>query len=149
MLQEPGIKEEVWEDDDEDEPTLAYDTDTLSEAEEAPAPVADLSFTDHNLFCEMCGGGDSKAPNMIVICDRCEKGFHQRCHRPHIPNYVVINEEAEWLCKTCSQRFAKNHAAQFKPQPPFTGPRPASASDLPYTVSLPRDTHRAIYSASF
>ena len=139
----------MWEDDEEDEPTLAYDTDTLSEAEEAPAPVADLSFTDHNLFCEMCGGGDSKAPNMIVICDRCEKGFHQRCHRPHIPNYVVINEEAEWLCKTCSQRFAKNHAAQFKPQPPFTGPRPASASDLPYTVSLPRDTHRAFIQHPF
>ena len=119
----------MWSEDDDDD-----DGSSQFEAERAVEPKADLSFTDHNLYCDMCGGGESKTPNMIVICDRCEKGFHQKCHRPQIPDYVVINEEAEWLCKTCAAKYTKNYAAEYKPRPPFTGPRLTHSSELPYSV---------------
>ena len=34
--------------------------------------------SDHSeLVCEVCKGALSKPPNEIVICDNCNKGFHQ------------------------------------------------------------------------
>ena len=32
------------------------------------------SFTDHDLYCDICMGGESEYPNEIVICDHCAKG---------------------------------------------------------------------------
>ncbi|KAL5630021.1 hypothetical protein BROUX41_001627 [Berkeleyomyces rouxiae] len=47
--------------------------------------------------CQICGQGDSAAPNEILFCDVCDLGYHQKCHGvPKIP-------DGDWLCFNCAQ----------------------------------------------
>ena len=64
------------------------------------------------------------------------------CHKPNIPNWVIENEAAEWLCSSCTvthgaaaQRRKKTLPQEFRPREPFTGPLPTCVSQLPYDVS--------------
>jgi len=51
---------------------------------------------DMEACCCVCGGDDSVHRNLIVICERCELGFHQRCYG------VASIPEGEWLCAWCA-----------------------------------------------
>ncbi|KAG0052371.1 hypothetical protein BGZ90_006511, partial [Linnemannia elongata] len=37
-----------------------------------------------------------------VLCDICDRGFHQQCYRPHIDNKYIEIAELEWVCYACS-----------------------------------------------
>ncbi|XP_023241987.1 metal-response element-binding transcription factor 2-like [Centruroides sculpturatus] len=52
------------------------------------------------ITCAICDGEKSEAPNEIVICDRCNRGYHQLCHRPSIPDNV-LKPEVQWHCRQC------------------------------------------------
>ncbi|GMN32949.1 hypothetical protein TIFTF001_003880 [Ficus carica] len=49
-----------------------------------------------NLRCEQCGSGD-KAEELI-LCDKCDRGFHLNCLRPILARVPV----GSWLCRSCS-----------------------------------------------
>lgn len=51
-----------------------------------------------NSTCAVCHGEDSEHGNLIVICERCDVGFHQRCYG------VGRIPEGEWLCDWCVRR---------------------------------------------
>lgn len=53
--------------------------------------------SDDDIVCAICDGGNSDAPNEIILCDTCQQGYHQRCHEPNIE----ISED-EWSCVTCT-----------------------------------------------
>ncbi|KAL9114026.1 MAG: hypothetical protein Q9227_001798 [Pyrenula ochraceoflavens] len=53
-------------------------------------------------LCEKCDRPQSPAKNPIVFCDKCNRCWHQRCHEPRIPDLVITDKDAEWLCKDCS-----------------------------------------------
>lgn len=48
-----------------------------------------------NLGCERCGSGDKE--DQILICDKCDKGFHMMCLRP----VVVQVPRGTWHCPNC------------------------------------------------
>ena len=48
-----------------------------------------------DVFCELCGGGAHE--DQIILCDKCDKGFHTFCLAPpldHIP-------AGDWCCPHC------------------------------------------------
>lgn len=55
---------------------------------------------DSDLMCSVCNKGESEPPNEIVICDTCNKGFHQVCHLPKISDQVLL-PNIPWHCRHC------------------------------------------------
>lgn len=45
--------------------------------------------------CCKCGKGDH--PEWILLCDKCDKGWHASCLRPQL--WVI--PEGEWFCPPC------------------------------------------------
>lgn len=54
------------------------------------------------LLCEICGAGHHE--DKIILCDRCDKGFHLFCLSP--PLECV--PEGDWVCPLCSQQDNDN-----------------------------------------
>ncbi|KAG0294984.1 Integrator complex subunit 12 [Linnemannia gamsii] len=52
--------------------------------------------------CVMCCQNNDGPGNQIVLCDTCDRGFHQQCYRPHIDNKYIEITELEWVCYACS-----------------------------------------------
>jgi hypothetical protein len=57
---------------------------------------------DLNALCSVCHGGDSAFGNLIVICEDCEQGFHERCHVTKIDLQAPA-----WFCHNCAGRGAR------------------------------------------
>ncbi|KAH7278698.1 hypothetical protein KP509_38G052900 [Ceratopteris richardii] len=57
-----------------------------------PKALAD----DDDIVCELCQLGDRE--DQLLLCDRCDQGFHSTCHRP----IVFRIPSGPWLCHRCS-----------------------------------------------
>ncbi|KAG0084287.1 hypothetical protein BGZ92_010007 [Podila epicladia] len=55
---------------------------------------------DHG--CVLCYTTYEAVGNNIVLCDKCNRGFHQLCYSPTIENRFVEVRELEWNCFACS-----------------------------------------------
>ncbi|KAJ5257174.1 hypothetical protein N7478_013278 [Penicillium angulare] len=53
------------------------------------------------IVCVHCHRGHSPSTNMIVFCDGCNATWHQNCHDPVIEDQVVLEQDAEWHCRSC------------------------------------------------
>lgn len=65
---------------------------------EAPLPTAPLNRIPNNintLVCEACSGGYHE--DKIVLCDRCDRGFHMFCLIPPLTQLP----EGDWVCPHC------------------------------------------------
>lgn len=40
---------------------------------------------DEDLLCVVCKKSAPKDSNEISVCDKCGRGYHQRCHQPEVP----------------------------------------------------------------
>lgn len=49
-----------------------------------------------NIRCEQCGYGDQ--PDELLLCDKCDNGFHMKCVRPIVVRVPI----GSWLCPKCS-----------------------------------------------
>ncbi|XP_028038005.1 remodeling and spacing factor 1 isoform X1 [Bombyx mandarina] len=47
-------------------------------------------------FCKRCGSGEQ--PEWILLCDRCDAGYHASCLKPML--FVV--PEGDWFCPQCN-----------------------------------------------
>lgn len=56
--------------------------------------------TDDDIVCEKCHSGKQTPSNLIVLCDGCDKGWHQECHLPIITHKMVISAD-KWYCLGC------------------------------------------------
>lgn len=59
-------------------------------------PSAEPQYAD--IYAECCGNGDSTEDNALVLCDGCDKGYHQLC-APGISPEELVREK--WFCATC------------------------------------------------
>ncbi|PWA39460.1 Histone-lysine N-methyltransferase ATXR5 [Artemisia annua] len=51
---------------------------------------------DYNdVVCDECGSGDDE---VLLLCDKCDKGFHLTCHRPVVVRVPI----GPWFCRSCS-----------------------------------------------
>jgi len=48
------------------------------------------------MVCEKCSGGHCE--DKIILCDRCDKGWHLFCVSPPLDNVP----DGEWVCPTCN-----------------------------------------------
>ena len=80
---QPRRQRPVWSGDDYDEIAASSDED-----DEEDNPLHD---------CRACGRGDR--PEEIVLCDRCDRGYHLACLRPPLPAVP----EGAWYCPRCMQ----------------------------------------------
>ncbi|CAL0327580.1 unnamed protein product [Lupinus luteus] len=63
----------------------------------AKAPYAVLESDSYSaLSCEQCGSGE--LPEELLLCDKCDKGFHMKCVRPIVVRIPI----GSWLCPKCS-----------------------------------------------
>eukprot|EP00249_Psilotum_nudum_P025362 c29755_g1_i1 orf=245-1354(+) len=61
-----------------------------------PRPSKIRDFTDAK--CEVCGRGDRE--DELILCDRCDCGFHMNCLRPILFRVPAGN----WFCHNCSKK---------------------------------------------
>jgi [histone H3]-trimethyl-L-lysine4 demethylase len=54
------------------------------------------------LLCEICSAGHHE--DKIILCDRCDKGFHLFCLSPPLDDVP----EGDWICPLCVQRESDN-----------------------------------------
>ncbi|KAL1218173.1 Histone-lysine N-methyltransferase ATXR6 [Cardamine amara subsp. amara] len=58
---------------------------------------ADSDSDMDNTVCEECSSG--KQPAKLLLCDKCDKGFHLFCLRP----ILVSVPKGSWFCPSCSK----------------------------------------------
>ena len=68
-----------------------------------------------DVACVKCGSVDSPDANAILLCDRCDRGYHQRCLRPALAEVPT----GEWMCSDCC--LLLREAAQHAPAHNFAG----------------------------
>ncbi|KAJ6748742.1 HISTONE-LYSINE N-METHYLTRANSFERASE ATXR6 [Salix purpurea] len=77
-----------------------------SKRSQAPKPIfrskaaAAADYSD--VYCERCGSGES--PGELLLCDKCDKGFHLFCLRP----ILVAVPKGSWFCPSCSKQKKPN-----------------------------------------
>lgn len=79
------------------------DTECWQHSKDLHMEIPSDKLADENIFCCLCDGALSKAPNEIIMCDSCNQGYHMKCHEPPIDREAskVDDENVEWLCQTC------------------------------------------------
>ncbi|KAL2347264.1 hypothetical protein Fmac_001264 [Flemingia macrophylla] len=62
----------------------------------ARAPYAVVERENYSdLMCEQCGSGE--LPDELLLCDKCDRGFHMKCVRPIVVRVPI----GSWLCPKC------------------------------------------------
>ncbi|KAJ2852744.1 hypothetical protein IWW36_000101 [Coemansia brasiliensis] len=56
------------------------------------------------IFCQLCGDGESFSYNQIILCDGCDAGVHQMCHDPVVMEEELVSDQ--WFCSMCRQQTA-------------------------------------------
>ncbi|KAK9103931.1 hypothetical protein Sjap_021185 [Stephania japonica] len=78
---------------------------TIKRRTQAPNPRSDEQLRDgheseeedySDAQCEKCGSGD--APDELLLCDKCDKGFHLFCLTP----ILIAVPIGPWFCPSCS-----------------------------------------------
>ncbi|KAJ1381450.1 Zinc finger, PHD-type [Sesbania bispinosa] len=54
------------------------------------------SSCPNDVVCEECGSGHS--PAKLLLCDKCDRGYHLFCLRPILPSVP----KGSWFCPSCS-----------------------------------------------
>ncbi|KAJ4952645.1 hypothetical protein NE237_029477 [Protea cynaroides] len=98
--------------------------------ETAPYAVIDRDYSD--VGCQECGSGD-RAEEML-LCDKCDKGFHMFCLRPIVVRVPI----GSWICPPCSghNRLRRFPLKQTKIVDFF---RIQKCSDTPDKCASPQD----------
>ncbi|KAL4351412.1 hypothetical protein GQ457_06G043160 [Hibiscus cannabinus] len=79
-------------------------SEILDRAKYAVVERADYS----DIICEQCGSGER--PEELLLCDKCDKGFHMRCLRPIVARIPI----GSWLCPKCSDHRRVRSFSQKK-----------------------------------
>ncbi|XP_043805845.1 probable Histone-lysine N-methyltransferase ATXR5 isoform X1 [Manihot esculenta] len=75
----------------------------------AKAKYAVVERNDYNdVSCEQCGSGD--LDDELLLCDKCDKGFHMKCLRPIVARVPI----GSWLCPMCSGQRRVRRLSQKK-----------------------------------
>ncbi|CAI0436957.1 unnamed protein product [Linum tenue] len=92
---------------------------TLRRRTQAPKPSSapaldaadDASSSDEeydDVCCQECGSG--KSPAKLLLCDKCDRGYHLFCLRP----ILVAVPKGSWFCPCCSSKQNKLKYSQRK-----------------------------------
>ncbi|XP_065226677.1 integrator complex subunit 12-like [Planococcus citri] len=51
-----------------------------------------------SVVCVTCKRSQTKKNNAIVVCKKCDRGYHQECYKP-----VIQSAKKDWKCKRCNR----------------------------------------------
>ncbi|XP_065210634.1 uncharacterized protein LOC135838801 [Planococcus citri] len=51
-----------------------------------------------SVVCVTCKRSQTKKNNVIVVCEKCGRGYHQECYKP-----VIQSVKVDWKCKRCDR----------------------------------------------
>lgn len=63
--------------------------------DEESAEDEDSADEDLDTNCQKCGQSDH--PEWILLCDRCDLGWHANCVKPPL----LVIPEGQWFCPPC------------------------------------------------
>ncbi|KAJ2963430.1 hypothetical protein NQZ79_g1550 [Umbelopsis isabellina] len=86
------------------------------------------------IFCTLCHRGNSPQHNRIVLCDRCDRPFHQQCHMPPIESITLEIEGTTWFCNQCETE--REHRLSVKYE--IDGRDIDKEAKMAYLLSLPK-----------
>ncbi|RDD42331.1 Metal-response element-binding transcription factor 2 [Trichoplax sp. H2] len=86
--------------------------------------------------CKTCHGEVSEVPNLIVICDNCDQGYHQKCHIPQVSD-SLLKPDIQWICRYCIFGSAMKAGGALKHGPKARALQ-VLKSELPYEISTLR-----------
>lgn len=52
--------------------------------------------------CIVCRGEREGPGNYVVLCNGCDRPYHQTCHRPAIHGVTIKDRHSKWYCKNCA-----------------------------------------------
>lgn len=52
-----------------------------------------------------------RSGDQLVICESCNKGWHQLCSTPHIP-HEIVDSTLPWFCAPCDAKIAASKQPQ-------------------------------------
>jgi polycomb-like protein 2 len=109
-----------------------------------------------DLLCVVCKKSAPKHKHEITVCDKCGRGYHQKCHHPEIP-IECQKEDSVWMCRRCLnnephrlrksdskhlRRESSRNTASSSSDSPFSAP---ITKVLPYELnSLTWDTYHRV-----
>ncbi|XP_073349917.1 uncharacterized protein [Pagrus major] len=62
----------------------------------------DLENQKNDDVCCICKSEEEEEEE-LVMCDRCPRSFHQKCHLPHVEE-AVLGDSSPWVCTFCEFR---------------------------------------------
>ncbi|XP_054805322.1 probable Histone-lysine N-methyltransferase ATXR5 isoform X2 [Prosopis cineraria] len=100
----------------------------------AKARYAVVERDDYSdVLCDQCGSGER--PDELLLCDKCDKGFHMKCVRPIVVRVPI----GSWLCPKCSGEKRVRSFSQKKIIDFF---RIQKCADLKNKCSSPQDAKK-------
>ncbi|KAI0132089.1 origin recognition complex subunit 4 C-terminus-domain-containing protein [Xylariales sp. AK1849] len=69
----------------------------LQDSDEEDEDDEEEEDSEDDEVCAVCSKPDSKPPNEIIFCEKCEIAVHQKCY-----NVPVIPQD-DWFCRDCLQ----------------------------------------------
>lgn len=98
--------------------------------------------TGLGIMCVKCKVSQTETDNDIIVCDKCTRGYHQKCHVPEVSE-DFLSDEAKWECsRCCDPTSLKRTQPQRKstsviPVPPPPPPLPPPPAPLALKGSSP------------
>ncbi|RUS23344.1 hypothetical protein BC937DRAFT_86979 [Endogone sp. FLAS-F59071] len=87
------------------------------------------------IICTVCHRGHSPKNNRIVLCDNCDRPYHQQCHNPIVEDLIVSLPDAKWYCAQCERGRKKK-----KVETEITGVGIGLDQKKAYLLSLPKSS---------
>lgn len=81
--------------------TTSGEEDTFHETNQMEVILSEEEENEDDVKCDLCGSGKEYERNLIVLCDGCDLGYHQKCHPTFIPDSLLKAEESIWYCYLC------------------------------------------------
>lgn len=88
----------------------------------------------HKIFCTICHRGNSPQNNRIVLCDKCDRPFHQQCHMPPIESITLEIEGTTWFCNQCESERESRLVVKHE----LDGRNIEKETKMAYLLSLPK-----------
>nr|CDS26912.1 conserved hypothetical protein [Hymenolepis microstoma] len=88
--------------------------------------------------CKSCSVCKVKKPeNAMLICDACDKGYHDTCHNPAVTDRKNVDQTAPWICSSCQDLgyHVKRDETKVERQE-IDSVSPPGSIDLPSNVAL-------------
>lgn len=75
--------------------------------------LSSSTMSDSDILCTECKDGTSNPPNEIVICDVCNQGYHQNCHKPIVDDSILGTDD-DWTCRVCLYALGTKEGGAMK-----------------------------------